>query len=197
MPRPTKLTARTRNALLRAIRGGASYAVAARAAGIAERTFHNWRARGEAAAKLVAESGEALPADDPEHEFLQFVQLLTHAEAEGHAARIARLEAAGKGGAKVEETVEMLEMEAARGPDGRIRLDESGNPVMVVAKQRTTKTIRRALPDWRADAWVQERRGGDEWIRKEKREHSGEIATKAYVGISPDDWDEDEADDAA
>lgn len=84
----------------------------------------------------------------------------------------------------------MVEMEAVRTHDGRIKLDASGNPAMVVARQRTTKTIRKALPDWRADAWVTERRDGDEWVRKEKREHSGEIATKAYVGISPDDWDD-------
>lgn len=65
--RRTLLTARVRQRFIEAIQKGASYELAARAAGISERTFYNWKARAEAG----------------ERRFVQFVQELTRAEAEG------------------------------------------------------------------------------------------------------------------
>lgn len=42
--------------------------------------------------------------------------------------------------------------------------------------------------DWRAAAWMLERRFKQDYAAKQEVEHSGEIGFKGYVGWSPDDW---------
>jgi transposase len=76
MPRPTKYTAKTRDAILQAIEQGATYEQAAAVAGITYETLRSWRA------------GKPV-----------FSVALEKAEASGVVARLERIDAAGRGGA--------------------------------------------------------------------------------------------------
>ena len=64
------------------IRSGASYKTACMAAGVHEGTFYKWKAR--------AESPDSRP------EYRRFLQELTRAEQEGHAARLALITKASR-----------------------------------------------------------------------------------------------------
>lgn len=107
------LTAEAKEAVLGAVRDSQTYEVAARRAGVAERTLYGWIEKGEAGAAPV---------------YAQFVQELARAKAEAEESIITGIKAAGR-------------------------------------------------HDWRALAWIAERRYPDRWGRSEsaKVEHSGAI----------------------
>lgn len=85
MGRPTKLTPEVQERILRAIRLGATREVAARAAGVDERTFYRWLQRGEA-----AKSGQ----------YCQFRQAMARAESEGEITHLEAIAADGGAGSK-------------------------------------------------------------------------------------------------
>ena len=80
--RPSKLTADTEARILSMVRSGSSNRTACMAAGICERTFYMWKTKGES------------PDEPPEYS--HFLQELTRAEQEGHAARLALIQKAAR-----------------------------------------------------------------------------------------------------
>ena len=81
MGRRTKLTPEVQDRILQAVRAGLRYREAALAAGIDERTFYNWKRRGEEAKSGI---------------YFQFFQSLKEAEARGELALLARIQAASQ-----------------------------------------------------------------------------------------------------
>jgi hypothetical protein len=132
MGRRTKLTPDVQKAICDGIRGGLTYEQAAIFAGIAERTFHNWRTKGEKAKSGI---------------YHQFVQELKKANVDARAIHIQRISKASQGGAEVVETAVVEKKE---------RDPVTGNEITVTVETRTTK--KKALPVWQASAWILERR---------------------------------------
>ena len=85
MGRRSKLTPELQDKICNAVRIGATYGVAAGAAGICERTFHNWREWGE-----ERRSGK----------YVQFLQALRKAESVGEVKHLASITASGAEGSK-------------------------------------------------------------------------------------------------
>ena len=83
--RRSKLTPRVQKKILEAIRLGATYEVAARAAGIGERTLYRWKERGQRAKR---------------GKFRQFWQALQQAEAEGEIRHLQTIAEEGPSGSK-------------------------------------------------------------------------------------------------
>ena len=84
MARPSKLTEDVKRRFLTSIRAGNDKKVAAAMAGISESTLYSWIEQGK--------------RSDPEPEFLEFLELLTQAEAEAEVAAVARIQQAAQNG---------------------------------------------------------------------------------------------------
>lgn len=78
--RPTKLTAETQEAIIKAIKAGATHETAAMSAGISRTTFYDWKAKGEAG----------------EEEFTDFSDALKIAEAQGTIKLLERIQIASE-----------------------------------------------------------------------------------------------------
>jgi len=84
MARPSKLTEDVKRRFLTSIRAGNDKKVAAAMAGISESTLYSWIEQGK--------------RSDAEPEFLEFLELLTQAEAEAEVAAVARIQQAAQNG---------------------------------------------------------------------------------------------------
>ena len=149
MGRSTKplLDPEVQDEIMKVVAAGNSHLDACLSAGISERSFYRWKARGEA-----AKTGK----------YRAFFEALQEAEASGKIARQLQIRKAGMTGTKEEKTVE----EEILAPNG------------VVIGRKITTTIIDKPPDWKAIAWLQERRYPDEYgPPKQKLEHEGEIDT--------------------
>lgn len=164
MARPTKLTRKVQNTICRAIRAGLTLSRAAQAAGIHYDTLNEWRKQGNA--DMAA--GHA-------NVFSEFAEALNQAEIDAelkHAEIIAR---AARGGARVTEIRKYTKAEIPKGST------ETGKVEPVLVEETTTTTVKTALPDWRASAFILERRHPDRWGQKQQLDlkHSGAIAFTA------------------
>lgn len=83
MARPTKLTPETQNAIIKALRIGATRKTAAEAAGVDYRTFLNWLERGDEAQKGI---------------YFQFFQSVSVAESEAFLKYTSIIAKAAQGG---------------------------------------------------------------------------------------------------
>jgi transposase len=83
--RPTKFTPETRDAICDALRAGASYELACRAAGLAYFTFRRWIERGEDAERAADDS----PAAAPYREFCERVKRAEWEHAQRNLALLA------------------------------------------------------------------------------------------------------------
>ena len=128
MGRPSKLTPETVQKICENIRLGLRYNDAALAAGVSYSAFNLWRNKGK---------------DQKSGKYVEFINALKRAEAEGERALVARIQKAAQGGT------------------------------------------------WQAAAWILERRHREKWGRQLDLTSKGN-AIKGYIGISPDDWDEDD-----
>jgi hypothetical protein len=100
MARPTKLTEPIAKQIELAVRDGASYRVAAKHAGVSERTFHRWMTRGQDEQERI-EAAEAREASErsccprrAEKSFWQFWQRIEQADAEAQVRAAAQISAA-------------------------------------------------------------------------------------------------------
>jgi transposase-like protein len=173
MARPTKLTPKVIARICKAIRAGLSYKRAAQAAGVGESTLREWRAQGEADLEAEVES-----------EFSAFLAQLQEAEAVGEEERALIISKSAKGGGRMTETRRVVKR--VRIPPGKDRddldafLDEvldqpeaeegDADGRLIIIEEKVTTTEYRTLPDWKAAAWIQERRHPQDWRRSEHRD---------------------------
>jgi len=154
--RTTKLTPAIQTAIVTAVTAGAPLVQAAELAGVAKDTVLEWVARGEG-----RDPRPSTPA------YAQFAQAITHAKASDEIRRIARIDAAARGGAVIHE-------KTTRFPDGRV----------------VTET-QRAAPDWRADAFHLERACAERWGKRMQADLRVQIdqmvrEVAAEVGVTPE-----------
>ena len=156
--RTTKLTPQIQESIVRAVTAGAPLVQAAELAGIDKSTVLEWMRRGE-------ERDPVRPRTDA---YANFASAITHARASDEIRRIARIDAAARGGAVTHE-------EITTHPDGR---------------QVTKRHY--APPDWRADAFHLEAAYRERWGKQQRvdlqlkiQEIAAEVA--AEVGVSVED----------
>ncbi len=153
--RPTKLNAERTELVRRALLAGAPNAVAASHAGLSERSYYEYDARGQAALELADHNFDAVP--DDERLFAQFSQIVREAHDEWELGRIAQIERAGMG----REWKKVRTVTHDRLIDGKV-------------VTFTTTTIEEGVDyDWKADAWLLERRNPGRWGRVTRTELSG------------------------
>jgi hypothetical protein len=155
--RATKLTPAIQDAIVRAVTAGAPLVQAAELAGVDKETVMEWVRRGEG-----RDDRPSTPA------YASFAQAITHAKASDEIRRIARIDAAARGGAVIHE-------ETTTFPDGR---------------QVTKRHY--APPDWRADAFHLEAAYRERWGKRLQADLSVQIRQAVdevaqEIGISADD----------
>lgn len=167
MARPTKLTKRVQNTICRAVRAGLTLDLAAKAGRISYDTLNNWRKQGEADAEAGIDS-----------EFFKFFEALDKAEIDAELKHAEIIAKAARGGAKVTETRKYVKAEL-RGKETE--------PVIV--EEKTSTILKVALPDWRASAFILERRHPDRWGQKQQVDlnHRGSIAFTADEATKAED----------
>jgi hypothetical protein len=156
--RVTKLTPVVQQAIVNAVTAGAPLVQAAELAGIDKSTVLEWMRRGE----------ERDPVRPTTNAYANFASAITHAKASDEVRRIARIDAAARGGAVIHE-------KTTRYPDGRTVTERQVQP-----------------PDWRADSFHLERCYPDRWGRQQRIDLSVQIRQAVEevakeIGISADD----------
>jgi hypothetical protein len=157
MARPTRLTPQVHEAIVRAVTAGVPLAQAAALVGVGRSTVLEWIQCGEG---RLPRGGQA--------RYTAFSDAITGARAVDEARRIARLEAAGRGGLVLHEKTTTY-------PDGRTITEKQFAP-----------------PDWKSDAWFLEHAYPERWGRRvqanlsvEVRRVAAEVA--AEIGVSAED----------
>jgi len=155
--RTTKLTPQIQESIVRAVTAGAPYYQACLLAGVGTTTASEWLERGEG----------RHPTRSCTPQLASFAAAITHAKASDEIRRIARIDAAARGGAIIHE-------KTTRFPDGRV----------------VTET-QRAAPDWRADAFHLERCYSDRWGKRMQADLRLQIdqmvrEVAAEVGVTPE-----------
>lgn len=158
--RPSKLDASTQQIICAAIRRGLGYEPAARLGGISYQAFRNWIKRAEA--ELERRDQPRARPRASEQPFIEFFEAVQRAEAEGENTNADIVNEAAAGGRTITKTEKY---------EKRI-WDKKTAGFVVVEETETTKT-ETAAPDWRAAAFILERRHPDRWGRQERREISG------------------------
>lgn len=144
--RPTKLNEERTELIRQALLAGAPIGVAASRGGIAPRTYHEWEARGRAA--LERADHELERVDTVDAPFAQFAQTVTRARHEWELGTLGQIALTGRGRPYRETTTKS---------EQRIVTNvETGQPETITLTTVTTKEG--VEHDWRADAWLLERR---------------------------------------
>lgn len=144
--RPLLLDEETSTKLAALLRSGAYVEQAAAQVGIGKATFYDWLGRGARERKRRAAIGDVVdvsPNRKREQVFVDFIDAIERAQAEGEHAMLAAVSRCAIGGAVVSRTT---------------TTDAAGV---------TTTTERLADPDWRAAAWRLERRSPERWGRRD------------------------------
>ena len=147
---PTKLV-QAQPAILLGLRRGLTLEDAAQSAGITYRTLRNWVKRGEAERQRLEEEPDAKSSKE-EAPFLQFLEGYEEAKADGQLLLANVVKTAADGGHKIRET-RITEVVV----DGE------------VARKETQTVEREVGPDWKAAAFILERRYG--WGRHDRQDH--------------------------
>jgi len=144
MAKPSALNAKTQRSIFQALNTGASIRAAAESAGIAESTYHSWTARGRKELARIEAAQQAL-ADLPRGT----------AKTKRDAAKRAVLPIETE-----KPFVEFVEGATRARASVEVQLI---NHIVTAAQSG----------DWRAAAWIMERRGDPEWYKTERHELSG------------------------
>lgn len=172
MGAPSKLTEERVGRIREALLAGAPTEVAAARAGIHRDTFFAWQARGLAALQTAGMDLDLVPeADRP---FSDFADTVTRARSDWELGRLAQIQQAGVGRPYTKTRT--------RSWDQVVTLkDENGKNVNQVVTMTDT-TVEEGLEyDWRADAWLLERRNPQRYGRQTKLEVQGEIKIEALA----------------
>lgn len=155
--RPTKLDGSTQQIICNAIRNGLGYEQAATLAGIEYYTFRRWILRAEAELKRLEEHPRAR-MKQREKLYCDFCEAVQRAKAEGEQFNADVINQAAAGGVTYTETKQVKAFDPA-------------TQAFIVTEE--TITIKVTQPDWRAAAFVLERRHPERWTRHQKTELSG------------------------
>jgi hypothetical protein len=172
--RPTKLNKRVQNIICRAIRAGMTYERAAEAGGITFQTFTTWRGQGEA----DLNAGQTTIFSD-------FFDAVQRAEIDGELKNAEVVFKAAKGGMKITETKTVTKATVTKGEDGKEQR------VAGLAEEEVTVVTKTAAPDWKAAAFILERRHGARWGRKAQIDHF--VRNLDYSKLSDEQLDRIEA----
>lgn len=172
--RPTKLNKRVQNIICRAIRAGMTYERAAEAGGITFQTFTTWRGQGEA----DLNAGQTTIFSD-------FFDAVQRAEIDGELKNAEVVFKAAKGGMKITETKTVTKATVRKNEDGK------EERVAGIADEETTVIVKTAAPDWKAAAFILERRHGARWGRKAQIDHF--VRNLDYSKLSDEQLDRIEA----
>lgn len=172
--RPTKLNKRIQNIICRAIRAGMTYERAAEAGGIHYETFTTWRQQGEA----DLDAGQ-------DTIFAAFFAAVQKAEIDGELKNAEIVFKAAKGGTKITETKTVTKATVRKNDDG------TQERVAGIADEEVTVVTKTAMPDWKAAAFILERRHGARWGRKAQIDHF--VRNLDYSKLSDEQLDRIEA----
>lgn len=166
--RKSKLTPALQKQIVKLLEQGNSVEDVCSQIDITDRTYYNWRERGEAAAKLLDEDSAADLADD-ELPFLQFLQATTRALQNAKVKAVGALYKAIEGYKTVEKTTVVFQEtryrdrkdgeESEGGEEGK---EGEKQPYLYERVRTSTKTIQHA-PDPRTAIEYLKRRYPDEW----------------------------------
>ncbi|MCK9600243.1 MAG: hypothetical protein M0R06_14460 [Sphaerochaeta sp.] len=151
MGRPSKLSPEVQQTVCDFIAEGAYVERACQAAGIGQSTFFRWLEQGE---------------KETSGPYREFWEATKKAEATAEQERIARIRAAGIGGAVVSRTTI-----TKRNRDGG---------------ETTTVTEVYQAPAWQADAWYLERRYPEAWAKRERHELTGKDGGAITINVVED-----------
>jgi len=168
MGRPTKLDQSTQQVICNAIRQGLGYEQAAAIGHIHYDSFNNWRKRGQAEIERLRDNPRARPKKS-EAPFVEFFEAVQRAKVEGELTNADIVNAAAHGG----QTVTKTEFKQVKSWDNNAN---GGNGGFIVTEETTVTKTEETLPDWRAAAFVLERRHPERWGRK--TELSGIVKTE-------------------
>lgn len=178
MGRYTKLDESIQQVFVNAIRQGLGYEPAASLAGIALSTFYNWRNRAQAELDRLEKHSRAR-VKKSERPFIEFLEAVQRAEAVGEQANADILNRAAEGGFEFTETKQTKVLDPATGA------------FVITEEVVTTKTTQ---PDWRAAAFILERRHPERWVKKQQTELSGPggkpIQILSIEPVTPEDGDQ-------
>jgi hypothetical protein len=166
--RPTKLDPSTEQIICAAIQRGLGYEQAARLADIQYYTLRRWKLRGEKELERVAADPKARIRKS-EKPFCDFCEALQRAEAEGENTNADIVNEIARGG----QTVTKTEFRQVKNWDSSANGGKGG---FIVTEEATVTKTETTLPDWRAAAFILERRHPDRWGRR--TELSGTIKTE-------------------
>lgn len=145
--RPTKFEPDKADAILVAVRRGMSYKAAAAVAGITYQTLYNWEQRGKEEIKRVLQAGGRARTRSAEEPFVHFYIDLQKARSQGEFTLADIIREAAEGGGEIKETKVVQVMVAGQ-----------------VIKETNTTITKQFPPDWRAAAFMLERRFG--WTQR-------------------------------
>lgn len=153
--RKSKLTPALKKQIVKLLQQGNSVEDVCSQIGISDRTYYNWRERGEAAAKqLDADSAADTPPD--EIPFLQFFQATTRALQNAKVKAVGAVYSAIQGQKTVEKSTVIFTETRYR------KTKEGSEPYTYQQTKTSTKTIQHA-PDARTAIEYLKRRFPDEW----------------------------------
>lgn len=170
-----RLTQRTHDRVIEAIRTGLKQEAAARTAGISETTFYRWKRRGELANKHWAtRTPEQRRVDQPYRDFWVGV---TRAWDEAHLLFMGSIRTAAVPHEVTETTTIVEEM-----------ADPKDSSKQIVVKTSTTTRTRREH-DWRAAQAMLRARGDTGWNEKAQVEVTGAGGGPVVFKLEPDEID--------
>lgn len=170
--RRSSYTAERHGTIVEAIRAGQWNYVACRKAGISTSTFRSWMTKG-GDDEYVADQHKV----EPREPYISFARDVRQAAVEAEERAIGTVEEAAEGLPEVKTHEEYA-----------VECDKDGNPIpggeLFVVKKTVTRSTSR---DWRAAAWLAERRSATRWAGRTKMavEHSGQVQQSVVIHDGP------------
>lgn len=172
--RPRDLTEDLLAAVEKYLRTGVTIETACAATGVKPHTYRTWIRRGRAESERIGDSNRK--AKKAEDIYLRFYEATLSSLAQVEARILGGIAEAADG-YEADQVVEVYE----RGEDGELRLLE---------RKVTTKRER----DWRAGAWLLERRMAAQYSARARIEHSGQVGVVS-INVRPPAGAEGEGDE--
>ena len=179
---PTILTPEVIDRVCDYLATGITVDTACAACGIATESYRLWLKEGRKELNRVAEKKGRRVAKHRELH-VQFIQAVDETLALAEARFAAGIAESAQGYPVIKETEVWSE--------GRWEVGASGEKYYVAPVLLSKKTVREHVKDWRAGAWMLERRHADRWGQKATLEHGGTVTvTGIDIHMPPNSTDE-------